>query len=93
MLKRAPILARLFLNPDDVADSPWRAIRRRVLFLGRIELLEKHDGSGVVFSFFALGLEFVADFSGADQDAVGFGDFCIGKYVLEIFLSEVCDRR
>jgi hypothetical protein len=39
----------------------------------RVELFEKDDGGARVFSLLAFGLEFVADFSGADQDAVGVG--------------------
>ncbi len=54
-----------------------------------VELFEEDDCGGGVFSFFAFGLEFVADFSGADQDAVGFPDFGVGNDVQEILVGEV----
>ncbi len=57
----------------------------------RVELFEKDDCGGRVFSFLALGAEFVADLSGADQDAFGFADFVIGDYVLEFLVGEVLD--
>ena len=41
----------------------------------------------------AFGAEFVADFAGADEDAVGFSDFGVGDDVQEILVREVGDRR
>ena len=56
-------------------------------FWKRIELFEENDRGGGVFSLLALGLELVADLSGADQDAVGFSDFGVGDDVLEILVA------
>ena len=63
------------------------------VFGERIELFEKDDRGGGVFSLLAFGLKFVADFSGADQDAVGFSDFDVGDDVQEILVREVFDGR
>ena len=52
------------------------------LLLGEwIELLEEYDRRRRVFSFLALGAEFVADLAGADQKAFGFADFGVGDNV------------
>ena len=56
-----------------------------------IELLQEDDCGAGVFSFLTLGLEFVADFSGADEDAVGFSDFDVENDVQEILVREVFD--
>ena len=58
-----------------------------------VELFEEDDGGGGVFSLLAFGLKFVADFSGTDQDAVGFSDFGVGDDVQEILVREVFDGR
>ena len=63
------------------------------LFGKWVELLEEHDGGAGVFSFFSFGLELVADFSGADQDAVGLSDFGVGDDVEEILVGEIFNRR
>ena len=58
-----------------------------------VELFEEDDRGRRVFSLLSFGLKFVADFSGADQDAVGFSDFGVGDDVEEILVREVFDRR
>src|SRR5271170_2589436 len=63
------------------------------VFGERIELFQKNDGGGRVFSVLTFGLEFVADLSGADQNAVGFADFGVGDDVQEILVSEICKGR
>ena len=63
--------------------------RDEFFFRERIELFEKDDRGARVFSLLTLGLEFVADLAGADQDAVGFSDFRVRDYVQEILVGEV----
>lgn len=82
------------LHPDDVSCFAVAGeFGNEFFFREGIELFEKHDGGGIVFSLLAFGLEFVADFAGADQDAVGFTNFCVGENALEIFPNEICNRR
>src|SRR6202158_2529725 len=58
-----------------------------------VELFEEDDCRARFFSPVALGSEFVADFSGANQDAVGFSDFGIGEDVQKILVGKIFDRR
>ena len=63
-------------------------------FLGKwIELFQEHDRGAGVFSLLSLGLQFVANFSGADQDAFGFAHVSVGKNVEEVLVGEVLDGR
>src|SRR5260370_29066490 len=62
----------LFLHPDDVAVVAMAGeFGGEFLFWGGIELFEKDDRGGSVFSLLALGAGFVGEFFGADQDSVG----------------------
>ena len=84
MLNRRSHVGWLFLYPDDVARVAVAGeFRGEFFFWKGIELFQKYNRGGVVFSLLTLGLEFVADFSGADQDAVGLADFHVGDHVLE----------
>src|SRR5271170_2884207 len=84
----------LFLHPDNVARVAVTCeLGGEFFFWKRVELFEKDNRGRIVFSFFALCLEFVADLAGADQDAVGLSDLYVGNYVLEILLGEVGDGR
>src|SRR4029077_16680046 len=83
-----------FLDPDDVSAPAVAGGLGGAFFLrGRIALVQKDDRSRSVFSLLALGLKFVADFSGADENAVGFSDFGVGNDVLKIGAGEVGDGR
>src|ERR1700693_100054 len=63
----------LFLHPDNVAGLAVAGEFNGEFFVWkRIELFEKYDGGRVAFSLLTLGLELVADFSGADQDTLRF---------------------
>ena len=84
----------LFLHPDDFGVLAVAVEFGGDFLLGeRIELFEEDDGGGGVFSLLSFGLKFVADFSGADQDAVGFSDFGVGDDVQKILVREIFDRR
>src|ERR1700722_6149572 len=84
----------LFLHPDDVVVLAVAVEFGDDFSLGkRVELLQKDDSGGSVFSFLAFGLEFVADLSGADENAVGLSDFGIGDDVAETLMRKVCNRR
>ncbi len=49
-----------------------------------IKLFEEDDCSGIVFPLLSFGAQLMADLAGADQDAIGFSDFGVRQYVLEI---------
>ncbi len=84
----------LFLYPDDVARLAVAREFRGEFFLWKgIELFQKYNRGAVVFSFLTLGLEFMADFPGADQDAVGLADLHVRDYVQETLAGKVRDRR
>ena len=93
-IEKGTHVSGLFLNPDDVARFAVAGeFGDEFFFRERIELFKKHDRGGIVFSLLALGLEFVADLTGANQNAIGFPDFGVGKDVLEIVPSEICNWR
>ena len=56
-----------------------------------IELLEEDDAYGVLVALGTLDAEVVADFAGADQQAVRVGDGVVGENVLEVVEREVGD--
>ena len=74
-------------------DSPWRRIRGEFFLWEGIELFEKYNRGACCLFVLTLGLEFVADIPGADQDAVGLADFHVRDYILETLAGKVCDRR
>ena len=87
-------VGRLFLHPDDVGVLAVAVEFGGDFLLGEgIELFEEDDRRGGVFPLLSFRLKFVADFSGADQDAVGFSDFGVGNDVQEILVREVFDGR
>ena len=69
----------LFLYPDDVAGVAVAGeFGSEFFFWKGIELFQKYNRGAVGFSLLTLGLEFMADFPGADQDAVGLADLLSG---------------
>ena len=55
------------------------------LLLGeRVDLLQKNDRGGGVFSLLSFSAKFVTDFPGADQGALGLSNFGIGDDILEV---------
>ena len=87
-------VGRLFLDPDDVGLFAVAVELGDDLFFWKwIKLFEEDDGRARVFSLLSLGLKFVTDFPGADQDAFGFTDFDVGDDVQELLVSEIFDRR
>ena len=93
-IKECAHVGRLFLYPDDVAGFAVAGeFGSDFFFREGIELFEKNDCGGIVFSPLALGAKLVTDLAGTDQDAIGFSDFCVGNYVLKIGLSKVRDGR
>ena len=84
----------LFLDPDDVGVLAVAIEFGDDFLLGEwVELFQEHDCCARVFSLLTFGLKFVADFSGADQDAVGFSDFGVGDDVQEVLVGEIFNRR
>ena len=84
----------LFLHPDDVGVLAVAVEFGGDFLLGeRVELFEEDDRGGGVFSLLSFGLKFVADFSGADQDALGFSDLGVGDDIQEILVREIFNRR
>ncbi len=62
-------------------------------FRERIELFHEDDSGRSIVSLLAFGLQFVADLSGADKNAVRCPNFGIRQYILEVLLTEIRDRR
>ena len=58
-----------------------------------IELFEEDNRGGGVLTLLAFGSQFVANFSGADQDAIGFAHFGVGNDVQKILVREVFNGR
>src|SRR5206468_270322 len=53
----------------------------------------EHNRGADVLSLLAFSLEFVADFTGADQDALGLRDGSVGNDIQEILVREVFNGR
>jgi hypothetical protein len=82
-----------FLYPDHFAGG-WVLVDGGFQFgFGeRVHLVDEDDGGVRVFAALALDAEFVADFSGADQNALGVFGARVGDDGQETLMREVFDR-